>query len=230
MLFYPNNAAQYASNILPFGEIVGVVPSSHPTSGSSFVRWLVQRKYLIPHTTSLVNNLGDDVTDAIDNSEVDTKGGDGSGQGTQMSTCSSSIQADVTGTTTTRKRKRGDAFSDTLSSRKGNDAESQDSQVVHHVSRTDLMMTFKKICYPSNANRIASPPLSPQSSDSESESQDSQVVHHVSSTDLMITFKKICCPSNANRIASPPLSPQSSDSESSSDTGAHEGSDDSDSE
>ena len=184
MLFYPNNAAQDASNILPFGEIVGVVPSSHPTSGSSFVRWLVQRKYLIPHTTSLVNNLGDDVTDAIDNSEVDTKGGDGSGQGTQMSTCSSSIQADVTGTTTTRKRKRGDAFSDTLSSRKGNDAESQDSQVVHHVS----------------------------------------------STDLMITFKKICCPSNANRIASPPLSPQSSDSESSSDTGAHEGSDDSDSE
>ena len=45
MLFYPNNAAQDASNILPFGEIVGVVPSSHPTSGSSFVRWLVQRKY-----------------------------------------------------------------------------------------------------------------------------------------------------------------------------------------
>ena len=42
----------------------------------------------------------------------------------------------------------------------------EDSRVVHHVSHTDLMITFKKICHPSNANRIASPPLSPQSSDS----------------------------------------------------------------
>jgi len=58
----------------------------------------------------------------------------------------------------------------------------EDSRVVHHVSHTDLMITFKKICHPSK-NRIASPPLSPQSSDSVEEVSVEDSVEEVSVED-----------------------------------------------